>query len=231
MQSGSNYEAYSASAIFSAILKKWILIVLVTILCALLGLGYSAIFIRPTYTASRSVILRLSVGDLKANTVTTNVSLAKIYLPTVKGFVSSPAVIAKANEIYDGEGSISIGSISVPDGDSDSDSLIFSISYTDMDMESAEKKLDTIIESVMIVDEEKHVIETEDFSLIPTQRNCTFSVNNKFTSYIFLGAGAGLVISVLVVLILYFMDNTVVSKEEFEETMGVDVLANIKKLK
>ncbi len=224
-------NSYSGMAIVKAILEKWLLIVLVTILCALVGFAYSAMFIRPTYTASRSVILRLSVGDLEANTVTTNVSLAKIYLEDVKDFVRSPDVVKKANEVYPGEGEIKLSSISVPESNEDIDSLIFSISYTDMDKKSAEQKLDTVIESVMLVNDEKNVIVTEDFALIDTQNKCSFSMNNEFTKYIILGAGVGILVSVLIVVIMFMTDNTVVTKEELEEVTGADVLSCLRKSK
>ncbi len=221
----------SGISIINALIKKWFLILLITVLCALVGLGYSAMFVRPTYTATRSVILRLSVGDLKASTVTTNVTLSKIYLPDVMEFVSSPAVVNKANEVYEGEGNIRTGAIGVSYGNKDIDSLIFSVSYTDYDVDMAEEKLNTLLESIVLVDQEKGVIEAEDFSLKPTQRNCDFSMNNSFATYIVLGAIAGLLIGVVIVVIMYVTDNTVVDKEEFEMLTGVDILSCIRKNK
>lgn len=228
---GSTGESTNTLSFFNAILKRWVLIVMVTVLCALAGLAYSLMYVKPTYTASRSVILRLSVGDLQANTVTTDVALSKIYLPDVMEFVGSPAVINRANELLGSEKSVKSGSIAVKYGNKDLDSLIFSISYTDSSAKVAEARLNAVIESVMLVDEEMGVIEAEDFSLIPTQNDTDFSMNNKFSTYVILGVVAGLVISVVLAVILNLADNTVVDKNEFEEVTGVSVLSNINKIK
>jgi capsular polysaccharide biosynthesis protein len=231
MQEYNSINNSSSLSLINAILRKWVLILLVTILGALLGMAYSMSYVKPTYTASRSVILRLSVGDLQANTVTTNVTLSKIYLPDVIEFVGSPAVINKANELFGGEKQISSGAIGVGYSNKEIDSLIFSISYTDASVELAEQKLTTIIESVMIVDNEMDVIEAEDFSLIPTQNESKFTMNNAFANYIIIGGAAGLVISMLIVIVMHLLDNTVIDKNEFEELTGIDVLSNIKKQK
>ena len=231
MQEYNSINSNSSLSLLNAILRKWFLIVLVTVLCALVGMAYSLAYVKPTYTATRSVILRLSVGDLQANTVTTNVTLSKIYLPDVIEFVGSPVVINKANELYGGEKQIKSGAINVNYSNKEIDSLIFSVSYTDMSVEEAEAKLSTIIESVMIVDNEMSVIEAEDFSLIPTQNESKYTMNSSFATYIILGAAAGLAISLLIVVVMHLLDNTMIDKNEFEEITGVDILANIKKLK
>ena len=218
-------------SIITAILKRWLLIVLVTIFCALVGLCYSLAFVKPTYTAKCSVILRLSVGDLQANTVTTNVALAKIYLPDVIEFVSSPAVINKANEIIGTDNTVKASRVGVQYSNKDLKSLIFSITYTDASIVEAEKKLQTLIDSVMIVDEQLGVIESEEFALIPVQNEFGISINNNFSTYIIFGVAAGLLISVVIAIIMYMFDNTVVDKNEFEELTGIDVLANIRKEK
>jgi capsular polysaccharide biosynthesis protein len=203
---------------------------LITALCTLLGLGYAVTNVKPTYTATRSVILRLSVGDLQANTVTTNVALSKIYLPDVIEFVSSPAVVNKANELNGGN-SIKNNSINVKYSNKEIESLIFSISYTDAKRSDAEKKLNYIIESVMLVDDEMKVIEAEEFSLIPTQNGVTTSVNNKFSTFVVLGFGVGLVLSIALAVLIYMFDNTISTKEELEALTGSDMLSTLKKVK
>lgn len=218
-------------SILGAILRRWLLILLVTVLCALIGLGYAVMNVKPTYTATRSVILRLSVGDLQANTVTTNVALSKIYLPDVIEFVSSPAVINKANELYGGSKAISGNSVNVKYSNKEIESLIFSVSYTDLKSSEAEKKLNFIIDSVMLVDEQIKVIEAEDFALIPTQNGVTTTVNDSLSTFVVLGAGVGLVISVAIAVLLFMMDNTINTKEELEIITGSDLLSTLKQIK
>ena len=86
--------------IIKLLLRKSVLIILVTILCALCGLGYGIMKTKPSYTASRSVVFRTEMNDGGSNTnVQTNqVSLAKLYLPSVSQIVRSSAMMTLAND-------------------------------------------------------------------------------------------------------------------------------------
>lgn len=221
----------SSVSLLGAILKRWFIIFLVTILCASAGFLYATMMVKPTYTVSRSVLLRLSVGNISANTVTTDTTLSKIYLPDVLELVKSPDVIKKAGEVYGKANSVNAGSVSVNGSKENRDSLIFSISYTDADAKVAEGKLNSIIDSVMIVDNDKGLIVAESFVLIPTQNDVSVSINNNSFKYIVIGFLAGLILSVGVIIIIFMTDNTIKNKFEFEEITGVDVLSSIRKIK
>lgn len=226
---GYNSAKGPSTSIWYAMISKWLFILLVTVLCLVIGLAYSVIFVKPTYTASRSVILRLSVGDAKDSTVITNINLSKIYLPDVVDFVTSPAVVEQANELMGGNNLVKSGGISVKNSTRDEDSLIFSISYTDTALAEAKLKLNCVIESVTMVNEKLEVIEAEGFALIPTQNDFNVSVNSVFAQYVIIGGVAGLVIALAIVVFAHMLDNTVVSKSEFEEVTGISVLSLINK--
>lgn len=229
MQGYSSVSSDSSTSIWYAIARKWLFILLVTVLCLFIGVAYSVIFVKPTYTASRSVILRLSVGDVKDSTVITNINLSKIYLPDVTEFVTSPAVIEQANDIFVGKAPIKSSNISVKSSTKDEDSLIFSVSYTDTTLADAKLKLNSVIESVTMVNDKLEVIEAEGFALIPTQNDFNVSTNSVFAQYVAIGGVAGLVISIGIVVLAHMLDNTVVSKSDFEETTGISVLSLINK--
>ena len=89
--------------------KNIIWMVIITILCASLAIGYSMLTVKPTYTANRSVILRRAVGKedteldtvtRNPNTATNNATLAKIYLYDVAETITSPVMIEKANQTF-----------------------------------------------------------------------------------------------------------------------------------
>ena len=82
-----------------------------------------------------------------------------------------------------------------------------------------------------LVDEQLKVIEAEDFSLIPTQNNPTVSENNAFSTYVVLGVGVGLVLSIAIAVLLYMLDNTISTKDELEAITGSDILSMVKKIK
>ena len=214
-------ESQKTIPLFGIIVKRWLLIALITVLCGLLAFGYCLLKVKPTYTAKQSVILRTSVSnDTLANQVTTNVSLAKTYLPDVAGIVKSPAVVNKANE---GESDkVSSGAISVSYGD---DSLIFSVSYTDYSLEMAKAKLDRVLEAtdVLLVT----AIEAERVNITPTQNDYDVKVNSGLTKHIAIGVVLGLFIGVGLSVLLYVLDNTITDKLELERITGTDVLSQV----
>ena len=83
----------------------------------------------------------------------------------------------------------------------------------------------------MLVDDEMKVIEAEEFSLIPTQNSATTSVNNNFNTFVVLGFGAGLIISVALAVLIYMFDNRISTKEELEALTGSDMLSTLKMVK
>lgn len=211
---------------FRILYKHKIMIILVTVLCMLLSVAYCAAYVKPVYTASSSVILRMSVGEATAGNVTSNASLAKLYLPDVAKIIESPLVISKANERYENKG-ISASSINVEYGE---ESMIFTISYSDFSDKVAAEKLVTII---TCASEElaSGAVEAEDVSLISTQNEIDISVNEGFMKYILLGTAAGIVLSILIAILIYALDTTIVDREEFEDIAGVPVLSYISKVK
>lgn len=212
---------------FRILYKHKIMMIMITVLCMLLSVAYCAAYVKPVYTASSSVMLRMSVGDATASTVTSNVSLAKLYLPDVAKIIESPLVINYANEKYDGDSGISAGSLSIDYGE---ESLIFTVSYSDLSKDVAAEKLAVLIScaSEKLSD---GAVEAQDVSLISTQNEINISVNEGFMKYILLGTAAGVVLSILLAILIYALDTTIVDREEFEDITGVPVLSFISKVK
>lgn len=219
--------------IFKVLYKKILVIILATVLFALVGLGYCVWRVPPKYVASRSVILRTTLSGNA--TVSTQASLAKMYLETVAELIKSPKVIDEVNDVakekglfIDEQKPFSAGNIEVVHGEK---SLIFSIKYTEEDAELAEQKLDLLIETFSVSKNFKDNIEAEKVELIYTQKKCDITPKNSYAKFTVIGALLGAVGSVMVVLLLYVLDNTLNSKEEIEEITGVNLLACINKEK
>ena len=86
--------------IFKILLRKSLIIILVTVLCALIGLGYAIVKTKPSYTASKSVIFRTEIkdGGNLSNNQTNQVSLAKLYLSSVSSIIRSDAIMTKSKD-------------------------------------------------------------------------------------------------------------------------------------
>ena len=201
-------ETEKSFPFFKILLKNALLIILTTILCALIGLGYCVMKVPPTYTASCSLILRTEIGLIK-----------------------SPGLLLEADDNYakkyEGEEqSLSKGAISVNYGEK---SLIFSITYTDLSRELAEKKLNVLIDTFSTSKIVSSGIMADNVKFIRTQKDVDVVSNTSYVKYTIIGAVAGVVISVIATLIVYALDNTVRDKKEFEELTGVSVVAYINK--
>lgn len=213
--------------------KNVILIVLITILCGLLALGYSLLKEKSYYTVSQSVILRTSVSSASgSSSQSTNASHGKIYIPMVKASITNPNSVQKIRNLYeemypDAEDTINSGLIGI---NYKENSLIFNISYTDISEERAKEKLDVIY--IVAREQLKVDIKADSVDLILTDgTDEVFSVvsqNNTVTNVI-IGVLVGFVISAVVVLLIYMFDNTVKDKKEFEELTGVSVLSYLGK--
>ncbi|MBQ9734940.1 MAG: hypothetical protein IJV95_03665 [Clostridia bacterium] len=216
---------------FRIVSKNLLLIALITILCTLIGVMYGLLFVNPQYTASHSIILRTTVADTSGgNNTTNNASLGKIYIPMVEEHINSPKFISTANEIYkteyNGTGKVTASGISI---EYNEDSLIFVMSYTDVSEKVATDKLQAVYEAAS--EELADYIKAENVSLIRTNNNPAVSVNDGFMKTIIFGALIGVVLSVIVVIVKYVLDNTIHDKQEFEELTGVSVIAYIDKAK
>ncbi|MBQ7236739.1 MAG: hypothetical protein IJX03_06280 [Clostridia bacterium] len=225
-------ETERSIPVFKILYKNLLLIVMITVLCALIGLGYSVMRVKPTYTATRSVILRTTMNENTSSNLTNEASLAKLYLPNVAKLIKSPDVVNEVNEVYaasanEGE-KVKRGAISVYYGEQ---SFIFSISYTDRSPELAQEKLDVLIETFSNSSKFQAGIQADQAKLIHTQKQSTVTKSNSYVKFTAIGAIAGLVIAVAVVFVMYLLDNTVRDKAEFEELTGVDVIAYINKEK
>ena len=103
----------------------------------------------------------LDPSSQNSNSASTDMSHAKIYLPTVRSTVSAPITIDKANEIYSGEDLVDAGNIRVT-VDSDSSTCIFTVSYSDVDAELAKNKLESVISATDIILNEQPVLSAGD---------------------------------------------------------------------
>lgn len=212
---------------FKLLYKNVLLIVLITVLCTLLATAYNIAFVKPEHTASCTAILRTSVGD-STNAASNNAALGKRFMPLVESFIKSPKWISLANEEYnkDGyKGEISADNIAI---NYNEDSLIFSLTYKSHSKDDAMKKLDVVYR---VLENNIEILDAKEVKVKKTDRWVATSVDSGLTKAVLIGAVIGVVLSVMTVLIIYALDNTVRSKAEIEELTGVGVIAFIEKTK
>ncbi len=223
------YEAQSNNSNFSiwkALIKKWFIIAIAFVICFGVAIAYSAIKIKPVYTAQTSIVLKLAIsGDIVASNNTNNATLAKRNFPTVKESLKSAQCAEVANAHYNEKNgtvgnNISKGAIQVRYGEK---SMIFTLGYTDVSADVAKAKLESIIETAPGILET--VIEANSVDLVPVQNVYDISVSDQKSMIIPLGAIVGLVLGVGIALLICLLDNKVRKKEDIEDLTGVNVIA------
>ena len=215
----------SANTLIKVVIRNLWIFILLIVIGAGVGVAVGKNKVKPVYTARCSVILAttLDPSSLSSSAPTTDMSLAQIYLATVRESVLVPVTVQKANELYNGSGSISAGSIGVT-GD---DSCIFTISYSDTDAIKAKAKLESIILATDAVLTEKAVLSAGEANLIPVQSEYGVSVSASIHRYVILGVALGIALSVFIALLRYLLDNKIKDSDELESITETNILAFI----
>ena len=222
------------SPVLRLIYKNLLLIIILTVLCAGLGLGFGFYRVKPVYTASKTVILRASTDNATSTEDAQNkndVSLAKRILPNVAADLKSTRVEEYANETYAGEGKIDCDNVSTQYSD---DSFVFVIRYSDTDQQTVNDKLDAVIRgfnNYLDVDNADYeVIMAKDLRLISLQnRPSDLAKKYRIAWYVVGGAVLGMAIAFGYVFIKHALDNTVKSKETLETLTDSALLSVIDK--
>ena len=228
----TNYEetaSKSASKFWKIVYANIIWMVIIVSLCASLGVGLAFIKGKPYYTAECDIILKLTVdskGYSDEQTMSNNTTLAKNNLPTIKDVILSPKTVKKASSYNDYN--ITANSIGVSYG---SDSLIFTLSYTDADLDSAKLKLEDVLRASQDMLTLEEPVVASEIKLVKTQNDLVVSRGDNKSKYIIIGLVAGVAIAFCFVVAKFLFNNKVNDADELEELTGGTVLSYIKEEK
>lgn len=159
-----------------------------------IALGVCSLFVKPTYTASQSLMLTM---DANVGNESLSISLAKRYLPTIEKIITSKRVVDVANEKYVGDSVILSQNVRL--SSSGEESLIFNINYTDSDPTVAKNKLNALLESA---EEELPAKVIGGIELVKTEREQRVVKNTyklKYTVYGGIIGGGGSLIAFVVI--------------------------------
>ena len=111
------------------------------------------------------------------------------------------------------------------------ESLIVSVSYVDVNETAAKEKLDAYIEVVEQELKENAIgayINSKEVSMVRLQEDFVVYTNNVTSKNALTGVLVGLVVSVAIVFIKYFIGDKVNGVEELEEITETKTLATLK---
>ena len=235
-------KTLTISDIVQIIRHRFIWIVLIIFACVLVGYGYTELFQKTKYTAKSSICVQANdyvITDSDGKEVTANVAehtkyqFSALLAPEYEKVLKSEEV---ANALKSQGLEVNISSLSFKFTEN---SAFFDVTYTYqvhggdssvIKQEVANKLNAYIKKSIEVINDENSVYPTYlkdkliNYSLASAE---TVSVNTGATKTLLLAFLIGVILSAVLVIILYFTDNTIKDREELEIITGLSNLAVI----
>lgn len=216
-------QVISISEIFEALKKRWILIVSITLVATLISGVLSFFVIKPTYETSTKVFVgkeESNVEGYNTNDIQMYQKLLQTYAETIKTNEVIQAAIKNTNTnltVEEVKKSLTVTPIS--------DTQILQIKYQNKNPQVAKKILGNITDEFIILAKELvpngnvRVIEAVQLPENPVAPNKKMNIAIAFL--------LGLMVSVGVVFLLEYLDNTFKSKENLEKELDIPVIGLI----
>ena len=216
-------QVISISEIFEALKKRWILIVSITLVATLISGVLSFFVIKPTYETSTKVFIgkeESNVEGYNTNDIQMYQKLLQTYAETIKTNEVIQAAIKNTNTnltVEEVKKSLTVTPIS--------DTQILQIKYQNKNPQVAKKILGNITDEFIILAKELvpngnvRVIEAVQLPENPVAPNKKMNIAIAFL--------LGLMVSIGLVFLLEYLDNTFKSKENLEKELDIPVIGLI----
>lgn len=205
-------------------IKKIKIIIIVTVLVIVAGLGYSLFFKKPLYSGDVTIILVSKSNGVVGSDTQSDVSLNQKLVSTYTNIVKSRAILKQVKENLNLDYSIDTLSSMISVSSVETTEII-KISVSDNDPDEAvliannvaevfEKEITSIynLENVQVIDKAE-----ADYN--------PYNIHTARDAIIF--ALAGFVLSSAIVFIMYYFNNNISSSDMIEKKFGIPVLGNI----
>lgn len=216
-------EIISLSEILEALKKRWLMITVITLLCTIVSALVSIFVMKPMYETSTKLFIgkeENTNATYDNNDIMMYQKLLKTYSETIK--TKDLIVRAVGRTSYDLTAEEVLGKLSVV---TVADTQILQISYKDEDPSVAKALLEEITgefiatSKALVPNGNVTVIETVALPENPVSPNKKMNIAIAFL--------LGLMISVGLVFLFEYMDNTYKSKEQLEKDLDIPVLGVI----
>lgn len=227
---GKDYYVVDLAHVVKVVWQHIWAVVAVSLITAVLGLMLAAFAIKPTYSASIMLYVNNSsfnVGDLgfsiSSSELTAAQSLAKTYTVLLKNRTTLERLIDETDveytwkDIYDMIESSPVN-----------ETEVMQVTVTCEDPYMAARIANGI--AVVLPQRVTEVIEGASMEVVDSAIVNTKKVAPSITMYTMVGFAAGLMITVVVLIIMALMDNTVHDEEYVMRTFGYPILAQVPNL-
>ena len=217
-------QVISISEIFEAIKKRWIIIVAITLTATIISGVISFFVIDPVYEASTKVF----IGKEESDDAAYNSSDINMYQQLLQTYAQAIKTKDLVNRAISGLSYDELEASSVVDAltvNPISSTQILEIKYKSKDAEEAKDVLKGITDEFIVTAKELvpngnvRVIEEVELPENPVSPNRKMNIAIAFL--------LGLMVSVGLVFLLEYLDNTYKNKEQLEKDLGIPVLGAI----
>ena len=216
-------QVISLSEILDALKRKWLLIAVITVLCTGIAAGVSIFVIEPVYETSTKLFIgkeENSVEGYNNNDIMMYQRLLKTYSETIKTKdLVSRAVNRTAYDLTSAEilEKLSVTTVA--------DTQILQLSYKSKNPNEAKAVLEEI--AAEFITTSKELVPNGNVTVIQTIYAPEDPVSPNVKMNIAIGFLLGLMVSVGIVFLLEYMDNTYKNKEQLENDLDIPVLGMI----
>lgn len=216
-------QVISISEIFEALKKRWILIVSITLIATIISGVLSFFVIDPVYETSTKVFIGKEENNIEgynSNDIAMYQKLLKTYAEAVKTNEVVQNAITKSNtdlSIGDVKGALTVNPIA--------DTQILQIKYQNTNPDLAKTLLENVTDEFIVLAKELvpngnvRVIEKVELPKAPVSPNKVMNIAIAFL--------LGMMISVGLVFLLEYLDNTYKNKEMLEKELDIPVIGVI----
>ena len=219
-----NYDDYldiDLVELFYAILSRWTIILLTTVVLATLGYCYGRFVVTPVYSSNSALyVLSKSTSITSMADIQVGANLTNDYMVVIKGRPVLEQVIENLGlEMnYD----TLKNKVSVTN---ESNTRILNISVRDHDIKLAKVIADEIANVSSSFISEK--MDQDPPTILQYGYTDTKRVNRSPNSFALIGALTGLIISVGIAVLLYLLNDKIMTPEDLEKRTGLNTLATL----
>jgi len=238
IQGVKHMEEIDLRQIFKVLLEKKLFIIITTIFFLSLGFAYTKFFVTPKYQSSTTLILSKDTpnvssyytnsdeaGAIEQSDITMNNSLINTYRELIKSKTVVKQVIEEIGLTDISEDSL-MNEIEVVAVQNTS---ILKITVSDKDPLIAEQIANVIPD--FFKEEVKRIYKIQNVHTIDTAEVANEPYNISFLRNIAMFGAAGLVLSLMIVMLLFYLDNTIKTSDDIETYTGLNTLSLIPQVK
>lgn len=208
--------------LFKALKKNILLIVVISVLCALVGFVSSMFLINKKYSSEATIYITPKVteqGIIDYNSIQTNSRMVNNYMEILKG----ETILAKvADQVGLDSYTEVLSTLTVTNPE---DTELISVSSETTDPELSQQIVSLVIST--FTEDMMDILNLNNVTIINDAKVNENPVSPSVPKYTVLGLAAGLVISCGYVFIAFLFDKRLRTREEAENFLGVPVLATV----